>query len=393
MQNTALIFHIPISTPFSFMNVLFVIPTLGGGGAEILLGAIGEELVRQGHSVKFVCLRPHHETYKTFRNLDFVERYIKPAVISYKVNFRLFRGVYIENGEYVDIIKTFKPDVIHAHLYEACLLAFSHIDPTIKYVVHFHDNMPQIRRLMADTFFSKNKITNLYESSWLKKQFRYTNPYFIAISNDTLKYVRANISGRHKKFLLHNAVDLRFFHSNTQKNATFSIVTIGNLVPKKGYDLLLLTAQELKKRNLVFRWDILGYGPLFDSLERDINNYGLQNMVFLNGSVKNVDEFLANAHLYAHFASYEPFGLVLLEAMASSLPVVCTDGLGNRDIIKEGENGFMVWERNPIMMADKIEFLYKNEARRVSMGKNALDFAQRFGIEKYVQKLIDIYRS
>ena len=98
-------------------------------------------------------------------------------------------------------------------------------------------------------------------------------------------------------------------------------------------------------------------------------------------------------NLYLHTANYEPFGLVLIEAMACGLPVICTDGKGNRDLIKEGVNGFMVWERDPVMLADKIELLLRNDTLRIEMGKKAHAFAQDFGIKKYVDSLVNLYES
>ena len=58
---------------------------------------------------------------------------------------------------------------------------------------------------------------------------------------------------------------------------------------------------------------------------------------------------------------------------------------------KEGVNGFMIWERDPKLFADKIELLINNEKMRLEMGKNAREFAKDFGIEKYVDQLLELY--
>ena len=103
--------------------------------------------------------------------------------------------------------------------------------------------------------------------------------------------------------------------------------------------------------------------------------------------------YLWNADLYIHSAITEGFGLTLIEAMSCGLPVVCTDGKGNRDLIQEGENGFMVGERDPKLLADKIELLLKNDNLRLEMGEKARKFAQGFGIEKYVESLLLLYKN
>jgi glycosyltransferase EpsD len=119
----------------------------------------------------------------------------------------------------------------------------------------------------------------------------------------------------------------------------------------------------------------------------------LSNQISLVGSQEKVEAFLWNADLYIHSAITEGFGLTLIEAMACGLPVVCTDGRGNRDLIHEGENGFMVGERDPKLLADKIELLLKNDNLRLEMGEKARKFAQGFGMEKYVESLLLLYKN
>lgn len=129
------------------------------------------------------------------------------------------------------------------------------------------------------------------------------------------------------------------------------------------------------------------------ALQNQIDQLSIQNSVTLHGNVEFPEQFLQSSSIYLHTAIYEPFGLVLIEAMACGLPVVCSDGKGNRDLIQEGENGFMVWERDPKLLADKIELLFKNDNLRMEMGEKARVFAQEFGMKKYVDQLLLIYKS
>ena len=70
--------------------------------------------------------------------------------------------------------------------------------------------------------------------------------------------------------------------------------------------------------------------------------------------MKNVEDYLKNANLYVHPANYEPLGLVIIEAMASGLPVISFDGNGNRDLMIHGENGYIFQEENAKLFAEKI---------------------------------------
>ena len=171
------------------------------------------------------------------------------------------------------------------------------------------------------------------------------------------------------------------------------LTTIGSLVDKKGQNLAIKIVAELKKRGIDVVLNILGEGPNRTKLEELIEKLELPDRIFLRGNVDDPENFLQNSLLYLHTASYEPFGLVLLEAMACGLPVVCADGGGNRDIIEEGVNGFLVKERNPKQLADKIELLLTDSALRQQMSTNAHSFAQHFSIETYVDRLLELYQE
>jgi glycosyltransferase EpsD len=119
----------------------------------------------------------------------------------------------------------------------------------------------------------------------------------------------------------------------------------------------------------------------------------LSQNVFFHGNVDNVVEFLSKADIYIHSATYEPLGLVLLEAMAAGLPVVCLDGKGNRDIIKEAKNGFMLNQLDPTLFADKIIILWENKKMYSQISEYAQSYASNFDIKNYVEKLIECYEK
>ena len=142
-----------------------------------------------------------------------------------------------------------------------------------------------------------------------------------------------------------------------------------------------------------FQIDILGYGPLFENLTLEIKNNNLQNNIFLRGSVGNVDQYYKSANIYIHTATYEPFGLVLVEAMASGLPLIALDGKGNRDLFEGKNNGFLILKNDPKLFVDKIKLLINDVELYSTISNNCIEFSKQFGIDSYVEKLNSIYRS
>jgi glycosyltransferase involved in cell wall biosynthesis len=138
--------------------------------------------------------------------------------------------------------------------------------------------------------------------------------------------------------------------------------------------------------------EVLGFGPLLEMLIEKTKNAGLENRLFFRGSVGDVPQRLWDADLYVHPAWYEPFGLVILEAMATGLPVVSLDGYGNRELIIENENGFMLPNNaSANAFAEKIIFLIQNPEERIRMGKYSAQFVKKYDLNNYAQNLINLY--
>ena len=120
---------------------------------------------------------------------------------------------------------------------------------------------------------------------------------------------------------------------------------------------------------------------------------GLANNLLFHGNVNNVEEFLQDSDIYLHTATYEPLGLVLLEAMAAGLPVITLDGKGNRDLIEEGKNGYMIFEQNAELFAQTIIDMWNDKVKYKPLSEFAQEFARSFDINKYTSNLMVIYKN
>jgi glycosyltransferase involved in cell wall biosynthesis len=83
----------------------------------------------------------------------------------------------------------------------------------------------------------------------------------------------------------------------------------------------------------------------------------------------------------------------MLEAMASGLPVVSLDAGGNRDIIVQGKNGYIVYEQNAELFADTIIELIEDNDLYKSISAYAVEFASKFDIKPYTDRLFELYQS
>jgi glycosyltransferase involved in cell wall biosynthesis len=119
-----------------------------------------------------------------------------------------------------------------------------------------------------------------------------------------------------------------------EKEDTIRIVAHGRLVRKKGYHLLLDAAAILKKEvGLNYELLIAGTGPEQSALLQRISDLGLENSVTLTGWTDNIERFLGGGDVFVLPSLDEPFGIVILEAMAMGLPVVSMDAQGPKEIL------------------------------------------------------------
>ncbi|MEQ8233403.1 MAG: glycosyltransferase [Gammaproteobacteria bacterium] len=114
------------------------------------------------------------------------------------------------------------------------------------------------------------------------------------------------------------------------------LVTLGRFVAKKGFDVLLTAFAELRAAGLDVSLDIGGDGPERARLERQVARLGLTDVVHLPGWIDDTQAFLDGAALFVLPSRDEPFGIVLLEAMARGLPIVATASDGPREILTDG---------------------------------------------------------
>ena len=369
------------------LNILHIIPNLMKGGAERLVIDICNELVSScEHRIKIICFRPENDYAFATQKLDI-------QVIPSHVTPSLTGKNQVNVNQLQAEINAFQPDIIHSHLFESEMILSEINYPNASYFLHFHDNMHQFSKQGKQQKGWKQKITDSYEKKKVVRAYRKRSTHALAISKDTFEYASSVLPESVQKTLVPNAISYQRFFAPIQRNEVFRIVKTGSLVPKKGHELALEVIQRLSKLNLPVQFDILGNGPLLESLKQSAKQKGIADRVHFHGNVDHPETFLHDASIYLHTASYEPFGLVLLEAMAAGFPIVCTDGYGNRELIINGENGFLFEERSAEAITQKIAELISDRDLAEKIGKGGQEFSKSFDIQSYVDRLIQLYQG
>ena len=149
------------------------------------------------------------------------------------------------------------------------------------------------------------------------------------------------------------------------------IGSIGRLHRNKGYDVLLNAAALLKARGVAFRLTLAGDGPERAPLQAQAASLGLTDLVDFPGWMDSPVEVLKTLDLFVLSSRIEPFGLVVIEAMAFGTPVVATAIDGPRDILEEGALGRLAPKDDPEALADAIAASLADPGGALAMAKRA----------------------
>ena len=139
---------------------------------------------------------------------------------------------------------------------------------------------------------------------------------------------------------------------------------------------------------------VAGEGVLRDELQSQIDELKLSSNVRLLGFRDDVLDLMRACDVFVLPSLAEPFGLVLIEAMALSKPVVATDEGGPREIVQDGESGFLVAPSSPRGLADALLKLLNDEKSRAQMGqKSRARYKELFTAQRMAQEIADVYRK
>ena len=145
----------------------------------------------------------------------------------------------------------------------------------------------------------------------------------------------------------------------------------------------------LKKLPKEYRLTLVGYGDLEDELREHAKKFGNRVQFVIGPISKKLVDLYQHAHLFLFPSQSDTQGLVLAESMACSTPVIALDGVGQRDVIKDGENGFIV--HSPDEMRDRIERVASDEALYNKLQRGAWQTAQSYDPKRLVNQIIALY--
>jgi glycosyltransferase involved in cell wall biosynthesis len=275
-----------------------------------------------------------------------------------------------------------QPDLIHAHGYLAAAAA-AHIKERhkIPYLYTEHASF------FKDQTFPKSHLAMIEKAAE-------NADCITAVSSALGEWMQQNIEKSIK--IVPNLTDTSLFYPDlSRQNKNFTFLFVGDLTPLKAPHHLLSAFDLFKKYDLKDNCclEIIGIGEMQKELQGWVKKQNLSSFVKFHGllSAKEVAEKMQEARCLVLCSEIETFGVVLIEAMASGLPLIATDCGGSSDIVT-AEVGIMVEKGNIFKLAEAMKSIYLNSTERNPQKIRNIAL-QKFGNEAVVKKWITIYTS
>lgn len=244
------------------------------------------------------------------------------------------------------IIKFLKPEIIIAHGNRAITFARN----------HFQLNNAPI--LIG--------VAHNYSVQSLKRCH-----YIIALTEHMQNYlIKQNFLASRIK-ILPNMLTLKKAYSPKLYQNTLVIGVLARLVKKKGVDILLRSLKILKDQGYRFKALIGGDGSEKAYLINLAKSFGLNDQVSFTGWIQDQDEFLDRLDLFCLPSLHEPFGIIILEAIARSVPVIASRTEGPQEILRDKQDGLLCCVGSSTDLAIKLAHLINNQDEAQQMSASA----------------------
>jgi glycosyltransferase involved in cell wall biosynthesis len=363
------------------MKILMVADSLVTGGRERRMLELIKELTKreEGFDIYLVLLHGI---------IDYKYAYDLP--ISLCILERGYRYDFSIVSKLRKIINEYRPDILHS---------WTSLGSIYLSLANWRLRLPLINGMIAD---SKKK--NIFNKHFfrLKLTIFFSN---IVVSNSIagLKSYRVPFK---KAKCIHNGLDFKRFDNlksgekiktellgNTPKDV-FIAAMVGSFEGRKNYPELLDAAQKISYSDKRIFFLLIGGGSSLEKRKKMIPGDLLNKRIFFLGKRTDVESILQIIDVGLLISPSEGISNAILEYMASGKPVIASRNEGTKELVIDGETGFLVDPESPSQIIEKLETLMNDPALRERMGKKGYELVRKkFDSTLVTQSYINLYRE
>ena len=359
------------------------------GGVDVYLRLIVKNI--DNSKVETIVIHGEDDTDKAY--LDGFNKTIKNYKLPIQREIRIFKDISVILKT-IKILKKEKPQLIHSHSAKGGV-----IGKTVGWVL----NIPVLYTPHAYSYLSAESSFKRKLYLFIERCFRRTNNIILATSLSEQNRAINEVGYKKENTVLFNnsispiELDPECSNISIHNLPKDYICTVGRPSYQKNIEMMIEVLVEVKKTIPNIHLVIMGIGvvsPNTDNVKRLIKEYGLESNTTLIEWIQRerVFHIVSQSKLYISTARYEGLPYAIIESLSLSKSIVATNCDGNRDLIKDGENGFLLKPNDVNLMSDKIIELIQDDTKRHEFEKKSLQiFNQEFNLNKNIKNLEEIY--
>jgi len=198
--------------------------------------------------------------------------------------------------------------------------------------------------------------------------------------------------------IIYNGTDVENFKpDDNRRNKEKFIITLGGtrVTARKGINYLIEAVYGLHQKYPQICVTVIGEGNEKENLENLSKKLGIKDKIIFLGRVEynKINAYYQEASVFVLPSLNEGMSNAMLEALASGLPIIATDTGGTRELVSDGENGFIIKMKDSNDIANKIEVLIKDEDLRLKMAKKSREKALQLSWKNVAAKYYEIYKK
>lgn len=368
------------------IKLLFLFPTYTFGGAE----RTSLNLLKGIDKTRFrICLVTSRDIFRHFRHID-IEKFLPIEDLGIDVWFSSLSRFMHDIPRVASLLRTENPDLAFGMMhYPSSLLVFANKIYNLRMKVIASPRGPGTDYLK---FFEQKIFRKIYLRIIFSFFCRYADGLLVASHGLKDECVRHFYADSANIAVVPNSVDFHDVRIKAEENidmdfpAGYQLISVSGRLEQAKNIPLLLKAFSVVRMSAKVKLLIIGDGVERQSLEKLSHELNIAEDVVFMGYQANPYKFIKRTDVFVHSSISEGFANAIIEAMACGVPVVAANcNYGPRDIIKHGENGFLVPMNDEGALADAVIALLKNKDLRDNIVRKSLERAKDFSIDDMVK--------
>lgn len=362
-------------------------------GVTVTLLNFTQFLAEKGHKIKLFVPNYGKTELKNFHENISIERLISFKLIGYP-EFRLAVPVPRKIRE---SLKRFKPDIIHVHTPGTLGVMGMRFAERYKIplIGTYHTYLPDFLICISpNKKIDKSDKNNLSKKIvWKLSNSFYDKCDLVTVPSESMKEVLEKNGLKAKVIFLSNGLNLDDFSSKENYNGRSRLLHVGRMSYEKSVDVLIKSVEILSKEFPDISLSIVGEGPALKSLKLLVKELGLEKNIHFFGFVEHskLNDIYKEHDIFITASTIETQGIVILEAMASGLPIIGVNKLAIPECVKNNANGYITKPFDEKEMAEKIKILYLDSKLREDFGRRSSEWVKEHDIKNTIEKLESLY--